>query len=255
MNNLSEIFKGRKALITYLTAGDPNLKNTKDFILAMARGGADLVEIGLPFSDPVAEGPVIEAAMARAINNVKSLDDVFAMAAEVKKESNVGLSIMSYANPIFSYGYVRFFKKCKDIGIKAFIAPDIPFEEQDEVKEYAQKNDVAVISFIAPTSRERIEAISKNAHGFIYLISSLGLTGVRSKITTDIASLVSSIKQYTDVPVAVGFGISTPEQAREISQSADGIIIGSAIVKIIAQYGPDAAEHIENYVKSIRAVL
>jgi tryptophan synthase alpha chain len=255
MNKISDVFKNKKALITYLTAGDPNLEKTKEFILTMAKSGAGLIEIGIPFSDPIAEGEVIQNAMMRALKNNINVDNIFNMVSEVRKETNIPLAFMTYLNPVFSYGYARFFKKCKELGIGGIIIPDMPFEEQDEIKEFAQKNEVSIITLIAPSSKERIAVLAKAAEGFIYLISSLGVTGMRDKITTDIAAIVSQIKAQTQTPVAVGFGISKAQQAKEISQYADGIIIGSAIVKIIAEYAQDAAPKIAGYVSSIKSAI
>jgi tryptophan synthase alpha chain len=255
VNKIQQAFANSKTLITYLTAGDPDLQSTKNFICALAEGGSDIIEIGIPFSDPTAEGPVISAAMERALKNKITLDNIFSMIAEVRKTVSVPLVFMTYLNSVFSYGYLRFFKKCREVGMNAIIVPDMPFEEQDEIKEYVQKYDIANITLIAPTSRERIAELASNAQGFIYLVSSLGLTGMRQKITTDIAGLVKQIKEYAKVPVAVGFGISTPQQAHEIAQAADGVIIGSAIVNIIAKHKENAAEEIVKYVKSIKEAL
>lgn len=255
MNKIQKAFENKKALITYLVAGDPNLDKTKEFILTMVKNGANLIEIGIPFSDPVAEGAVIETAMGRALKNKINLDDIFLMVAQVRKETDIALAFMTYLNPVFSYGYGRFFKRCKELDINAIIIADMPFEEQGEVLEFADKNLVATITLIAPTSKDRISTLAKSAKGFIYLISSLGVTGVRDKITTDIKSIVDHIKTVTQIPVAVGFGISTPQQAKEIAQNSDGVIIGSAIVKIIEQYKEDAVPKIAEYVASIKNVL
>jgi tryptophan synthase alpha chain len=253
VNGISEAFKNKKALIAYLTAGDPSLKDTEEFIIALAQNGADLIEIGIPFSDPIAEGEVIQNAMARALTKKICLDDIFDMAARIKKRTRVPLVFMTYLNPLLSYGYDKFFAKCKETGIGGIIAPDMPFEEQVEVKEYAGKYGIDIISLIAPTSSAgRIETIAKSAKGFIYLVSSLGVTGVRAKITTDIKGMVEKIKKVTDTPVAVGFGISTAEQAGEMTKCADGVIIGSAIVKIIAEHKENAAPKLGKYFSSVK---
>ena len=251
-NKISEIFKNGKALIAYLTAGDPSVIDTEEFIVALAENGADLIEIGIPFSDPVAEGEVIQNAMARALAKKIGLNDIFDMAARVKKRTQVPLTFMTYLNPLLTYGYDNFFKKCKEIGISAIIVPDMPFEEQDEVKEFADNCGIDIITLIAPTSNERIEKIARSAKGFIYLVSSLGVTGVRASITTDIKSMVEKIKKFTDTPVAVGFGISTAEQAKEMTKHADGVIIGSAIVKIIEQHKENAAPKLAQYISPIK---
>ena len=251
-NKISEAFKNKKALIAYLTAGDPSLDKTEEFIVAMAQNGADLIEIGIPFSDPVAEGEVIQNAMKKALSKDIVLDDIFNMVVKIKKKVEVPLVFMTYLNPLFTYGYDKFFKKCKETGISGIITPDMPFEEQEEVKEFADKYDISLITLIAPTSNERIETIAKAAQGFIYLVSSMGVTGVRTKITTDIESIVSKIKKVTDVPVAVGFGISTGQQVKEMIKYADGVIIGSAIVKIIAEHKENSAPKLVEYISEIK---
>ncbi|MDR2425956.1 MAG: tryptophan synthase subunit alpha [Endomicrobium sp.] len=251
-NEISKVFDNKKALITYLTAGDPSLESSEEFIVVLAKNGADLIEIGIPFSDPIAEGEVIQNAMKRALSKKINLDDVFNMVVRIRKRTDIPLTFMTYLNPLLTYGYDNFFKKCKETGISAIIAPDMPFEEQDEVKEFADKYDITIITLIAPTSNERIENIAKSSKGFIYLISSLGVTGVRTKIATDIGWLVSKIKKVTDIPVAVGFGIASGWQAKEIVKYADGVIIGSAIVKIIAEYKENAAPKLAEYILSIR---
>ncbi|MCL2484747.1 MAG: tryptophan synthase subunit alpha [Endomicrobia bacterium] len=252
MNKISEVFKNKKALIIYLTAGDPSLNKTEEFIVALAENGADLIEIGIPFSDPVAEGEVIQNAMARALSKSINLDDIFNMVSNVKKKVSIPLTFMTYLNPLLSYGYDKFFKKCKETGIEAVIVPDMPFEEQKEIKDFTDKYGITIITLIAPTSDERIEKLAKNAEGFIYLVSSLGVTGVRREITTDINAIVSNIKQITGVPVAVGFGISTGKQAKEMIKSADGVIMGSAIVKIIAEHKENATPKIADFILGVK---
>ncbi|MDR0800253.1 MAG: tryptophan synthase subunit alpha [Endomicrobium sp.] len=253
--SIAEIFKNKKVLITYLTAGYPSLDKTENYILTMAEKGADLIEIGIPFSDPVAEGETIQDAMTRALSKKIDLDDIFNVVVNVRKKSNVPLVFMTYLNPLFSYGYEKFFKKCADTGIKGIIVPDMPFEEQDEIKAFTDKFGIVIITLIAPTSKERINTLAKQAEGFIYLVSSLGVTGTRSKITTNIGSIVSEIKRLTDTPVAVGFGISTAEQAKEMAKYADGVIIGSAVIKIIAEYKENAAGKLAEYVSEIKRVI
>ena len=253
--NITEIFKNKKVLITYLTAGDPSLDKTENYILTMAENGADLIEIGIPFSDPVAEGKTIQDAMTRALSKKIDLDDIFNAVVNVRKKSNVPLVFMTYLNPLFSYGYEKFFKKCADTGIKGVIVPDMPFEEQDEIKAFTDKFGIVIITLIAPTSKERINTLARQAKGFVYLVSSLGVTGVRSRITTNIGNIVSEIKKLTDTPVAVGFGISTAEQAKEMAKDADGVIIGSAVVKIIAEYKENAAAKLAEYVSEIKKII
>lgn len=253
MSRIKEAFENKKAFIGFLTAGDPSLDKTEEFIIEMANAGAALIEIGIPFSDPIAEGPVIQEANVRALsaNGGCTTDMVFDMVERVSKKVSVPLVFLTYLNPVYKYGYENFCKKCSETGISGIIIPDMPYEERAEILPASEKYDVDIISLIAPTSKDRIQTIAKEAKGYIYVVSSMGVTGVRSEITTDISHIVEHIRSVTDVPVAIGFGISTPEQAAKYSSQADGVIVGSAIVKIIAQYGGDAAPHVYEYVKKM----
>lgn len=253
-NKLSKVFDtpNKKAFIAFLTAGDPTADCTVEYILEMERAGADLIEIGIPFSDPTAEGVVIQDANIRSLKNGMTTDGAFEIVRRVREKSQIPLAFMTYANPVFHYGYDRFFDRCKKLGVDAIIIPDLPFEEKLEMEKPANARDVALISMIAPTSESRIREIASEAKGFIYVVSSMGVTGVRSEIKTDLGAIVESIRQVTDVPCAIGFGISTPEQARAMAAVSDGAIVGSAIVKIIAQYGDKAAPEIYKYVKSMK---
>lgn len=255
MSKIAEAFQNKKAFITYLMAGDPNLPQSAENILAAQEAGADLIEIGIPFSDPIAEGPVVENASVRALNAGIRLNHVFDMVAGLKEKIYVPLVFMTYLNPVFVYGYDRFFAKCQEIGISGIIIPDLPFEEQAEVKEVANQYGVAVITLVAPTSKDRIKAIAKEAEGFIYLVSSMGVTGVRSEITTDIPSMVAAIRSVSDIPVAVGFGINQPSQVATISQQADGVIVGSGIVRLVEKHGNQAKSYIYDYVHEMQAAL
>lgn len=245
--------KGQKAFIAFLTAGDPDADSTVQFILEMERAGADLIEIGIPFSDPTAEGEVIQEANIRALRGGMTTDGVFEIVKRVRECSRVPLVFMTYLNPVFHYGYNRFFAKCEQYGVDGIIIPDLPYEEREEVNVPAQEHHVTLISMIAPTSRERIRTIAAQAQGFLYVVSSMGVTGVRSEIQTDLASMVDSIRQVTSVPCTVGFGISTPEQAAQMSAISDGCIVGSAIVKLIGRYGRDAGKALGEYVASMKA--
>ena len=255
MSNISKAFKNGKAFIGFITGGDPSIEKTREFVLEMVRAGTDLIEIGIPFSDPIAEGPVIQEANSRALTAGTTVEKLFTLVAELRKETDTPIVFLTYANPVFRYGYDAFFKRCGDTGIDGIIIPDLPFEEQLPVREASSKYGVDLISLIAPTSEARIKEIAKTASGFIYLVSSMGVTGTRSEITTDIASITAAIKSVTSTPVAIGFGIHTPAQAAEMAHIADGVIVGSAIVKIIAQYGENAAPHIYNYVKEIKSAV
>ncbi len=255
MNKIKDAFSHGKAFIGFLTAGDPTLETTERLIPAIAQAGADLIEIGIPFSDPVAEGPTIQEADRRALESGATTDRIFEMVKRVTESVTVPLVFMTYINPIFTYGAERFVKECKSCGISGLIVPDLPFEEKEELLPICRECGVTLISMIAPTSHERIARIAGQAEGFVYCVSSLGVTGVRSRITTDIGDMVALVKSAADIPCAVGFGISTPEQARAIAGKADGVIVGSAIVKIIAQYGTDSAAPVTEYVKSMKQAI
>ncbi|WP_310601610.1 tryptophan synthase subunit alpha [Anaerosporobacter sp.] len=251
MSRIKSAFENKKAFIGFLTAGDPSLDKTEEFILEMERAGASLVEIGIPFSDPIAEGPVIQEANIRALSAGCTTDKVFDMVVSLRKKTNIPLVFLTYLNPIYKYGSERFCKRCKEVGIDGLVIPDMPFEEKGELADIAAQYDLELVSLIAPTSASRIEMIAKEAQGFIYVVSSMGVTGVRSDIKTNVPEIVGSIRKVTDTPVAIGFGIHTKEQVQEYFKEADGAIVGSAIVKIIAQYGEDAAEKIYEYVSEL----
>ena len=255
MSRISDAFLNKKAFVAYLMAGDPDLVTSAEYILTAQDAGADLIEIGIPFSDPVAEGEVIETAGLRALAAGTRLDGVFDMVASIKDQMRIPMVFMTYLNPVYVYGYERFFARCADIGICGIIIPDMPFEEQEEAKEIAKKYGVEVVTLVAPTSQERIKEIACNAEGFIYLVSSLGVTGVRSEIATDLSSIVAEIRKFTDIPVAIGFGISTPEQAEHYATVADGVIVGSAIVSIIARHGVNAHQNLHEYIHAMKSVL
>ncbi|MCQ2543764.1 MAG: tryptophan synthase subunit alpha [Lachnospiraceae bacterium] len=250
MSKISEAFKN-KAFIPFITCGDPDLDTTKAIVKEMVANGASLIELGIPFSDPTAEGPVIQGANIRALSGGVTTDKIFDFVRDLRKEITIPLVFMTYANVVFSYGAEKFISTCKEIGIDGLILPDLPFEEKEEFDDICNSNDVDLISFIAPTSENRIAMIAKEAKGFIYVVSSLGVTGTRSEIKTDLDAIVSTIKQYTDVPCSVGFGISTPEQAAKISKFSDGVIVGSAIIKIVEKYGKEAPKYVGEYVKSM----
>ena len=250
---IAEAFK-KKAFIPFITAGDQGIDTTEKYIRTMAKAGASLIEIGIPFSDPVAEGPVIQAASERALSTGVTTDDIFDMVKRLRTGTEpltMPLMFMTYLNPIYVYGVESFMTRCEEVGIQGVIVPDCPLEEKQELSHQAKAHGVAVISLIAPTSEQRIEEIASQAEGFVYCVSSLGVTGMRSDIKTDIASIVQQIRQYTDVPVAVGFGISTPEQAKAMAAVSDGAIVGSAIVKQIGEWGPNGEQQLYKYVCSM----
>ena len=251
MNRISNAFENKKAFIPFITAGDPNLEKTEEFILEMEKAGAALVEIGIPFSDPIAEGPVIQDANIRSLSGGCTTDKIFEMVKSLRTKTDIPLVFMGYANSLYKYGYDKFCAKCQEVGIDGLIIPDIPYEEKDELAPIAEKYGMYLISMIAPTSEKRIRMIAKEASGFVYCVSSLGVTGTRSSITTDIGAMVKLVKEENDIPCAVGFGISTPEQAAKMCQSADGAIVGSAIVKLCEKYGRDCVPYVAEYVKSM----
>ena len=252
MSKIANAFENGKAFIGFLTAGDPTVEKTVEYILAMEEAGCDLIEIGIPFSDPMAEGVVIQDANVRALKHNTTTDDVFDIVRVVRAKTDIPLVFLTYINPVFFYGYERFFKRCSELGVDGIISPDLPYEEKGEIAEIARKNDVDVISLIAPTSKERIQKIAADASGFIYIVSSLGVTGMRSEIKTDLNSIIGDIRDVCDLPLAVGFGINTPEQSRDIAKIVDGVIVGSAIVKIIEEHGENAAEPLKEYVSSMK---
>ena len=252
MSKIANAFKNGKAFIGFLTAGDPTCEKTVEYILAMEEAGCDLIEIGIPFSDPMAEGVVIQDANVRALKHNTTTDDVFEIIRQVRAKSDVPLVFLTYINPVFFYGYEKFFKKCAELGVDGIISPDLPYEEKGEIDEIAKQNGVDVISLIAPTSKERIQKIASDASGFIYVVSSLGVTGMRSEIKTDLNAILGDIRDVTDLPLAVGFGINTPEQASQIAKIADGVIVGSAIVKIIEEHGENAKDALMDYVSSMK---
>jgi len=255
MSKIANAFKNGKAFIPFITCGDPDLETTAKVVREAVKNGADLVELGIPFSDPTAEGPVIQGANLRALNGGVTTDKVFDLVRELRKDVTVPMVFMTYANVVFSYGSERFISTCKEIGIDGLILPDLPFEEKEEFLPLCKQYDVDLISLIAPTSENRIAMIAKEAEGFIYLVSSLGVTGIRSEIKTDLESIVEVIRANTDTPCAIGFGISTPEQAAKMAGISDGAIVGSAIIKILAQYGKDAAPYVGEYVKSMKDAI
>lgn len=255
MSRVEKVFAKGKAFIPFITAGDPSLEVTEELIVKMAKAGADIIEIGIPFSDPVAEGIVIQQADERALKAGTTTDKIFQMVERVREKTYVPLAFMTYINPIYTYGSERFIKNCFRYGIDAVIVPDLPFEEKDEIKPFCDKYEVDLISLIAPSSHERIKMIAKEAKGFVYCVSSMGVTGVRNEITTNISEMVKLVKEVKDIPCAIGFGISTPEQAMEMAQYADGVIVGSAIVKMVAEYGNDCVEPVCEYVKKMKAAI
>lgn len=255
MSRIAAAFTDGKAFIPFITCGYPNLATTQAAVRQAVANGADLVELGIPFSDPTAEGPVIQNANLQALRGGITTDKVFEMVAELRSEVTVPLVFMTYANVVFSYGAQRFIGRCREVGVDGLILPDLPYEEKAEFAQICIENEVALVSLIAPTSNQRVALIAAEAEGFIYVVSSLGVTGTREQITTDLGAIVKVIRDHTCVPCAIGFGISTPAQARQLAQVGDGVIVGSAIIKLLDKYGEDAPEHIGKYVKSMKEAL
>lgn len=256
MSKITERLKSTgKAFVPFITGGDPDLDTTLKLILAMQEAGADVIEVGIPFSDPIAEGSVIQEADLRALEGGTTTDKLFDALKTIKNDVKIPLVFMTYANVIFKYGSAKFMERCVECGISGIIVPDCPYEEREEFCHYCEKNGIDYIPLIAPTSKGRIKDIAKSANGFVYVVSSLGVTGVREDITTDLKSMIDLAKEANDIPAIVGFGISTPEKAAEICKVADGAIVGSAIVKIIAEHGKDSITPVYDFVKSMKTAI
>ncbi len=253
MSNIAKAFDRGKAFIAFITCGDPDLETTAACVRAAVRGGADLIELGIPFSDPTAEGPVIQAANERALKGGVTTDSIFELVKALHRDVSVPMVFMTYANVVYSYGIERFCDRCAEAGIDGMILPDVPYEEKEEFAPACRARGLSFISLIAPTSENRVAMIAREAEGFLYIVSSMGVTGVRSEITTDIGAMVRLVRENTSIPCAVGFGISTPAQAKRMADLSDGAIVGSAIVRLIAERGKDAPERVYEYVRSMKA--
>ena len=249
-------FERGKAFIPFITCGDPSLDVTEELVYAMEEAGADLIELGIPFSDPTAEGPVIQSANVRALSGGVTTDKIFDMAGRIRKNTDIPMVFMTYANVVFSYGTDRFLDAAREIGMNGLILPDVPFEEKEEFCAPCREHDMSLISLIAPTSNERIKRIAKDAEGFLYCVSSLGVTGTRSSITTDVGAMIKLVREANpEIPAAIGFGISDPATAGKMAEAADGVIVGSAIVKIIAEYGNKSVKEVADFVKSMKDAI
>ena len=254
MSNIKNAFKN-KALIGFVMAGDPDIGTTKEIIISMANAGADMIELGIPFSDPIAESVVIQSANLRALKSETYLPRIFEMIREVRKTTDISIVFHTYINPVFNFGYEEFFKMCNETKVDGVVIPDLPYEEKQEIKEYADKNGVDIISFVVPTDEERIKMISKQASGFVYFVPSIGATKAMEGHTKELTDVIELLKQTTEIPVAIGFGINTVQQAEFFSKMADGIIIGNAIVKLVEKYQKDSASHVYDYIKSLKNVM
>ncbi|MDR0531920.1 MAG: tryptophan synthase subunit alpha [Oscillospiraceae bacterium] len=255
MSKIANAFDHGKAFIGFVTGGDPTLELSEQYILAMARAGADLIEIGIPFSDPIAEGATIQEANLRALRAGSTVEKIFGLAGRARAQIQTPLVFLTYLNPVYRYGYEAFFARCAAVGVDGIIIPDLPFEEQGELRDICAANGVDLISLIAPTSKQRIAEIARCATGFLYAVSSMGVTGVRSELNSGLPGMIQLAKATAKIPVAVGFGVSSPAQAKAIAQYADGVIVGSAIVKLVEQYGEAAEPHIDRYVREMKQAI
>lgn len=254
MSRITDAFK-EKAFVAFITGGDPDLETSEKLILAMAESGADVIEIGIPFSDPIAEGPVIQAADERALLQGCTTDKLFDMVKRLREKTQIPLLFMTYLNPVYTYGREAFLKRCRESGLDGLIVPDMPFEEKGEMEELCRNYGVDLISMVSPTSEHRIAMIAKEAKGFVYCVSSLGVTGVRGELGGNIGEMIEKVRRVTTVPCAIGFGVSTPEQARRMASLGDGVIVGSAIVKIVEQHGRDSVKPVSDYIREMKAAI
>ncbi len=263
MNRIDAKFKklrkaGEKAFIAYITAGDPALGVTKKLVPALEGSGVDIIELGIPFSDPLADGPTIQAASQRALKNKVNLQRIFRLVRSLREKTEIPIAFMTYYNPVLKYGLARFIRDCKTNGVDGVIVPDLPFEEARDLIRFSRRAGVATINLATPTStRKRIKGLIKNSTGFIYYVSLTGVTGARSNLPEEIASKVRSIKSMTDKPLCVGFGVSTPAQAEAMARVADGVIVGSAMIKVIeASLGKgDLVDRVSGFAKRLSKAI
>ena len=251
MSKIKNAFAGGKAFIPFITCGDPDLETTAACVREMVKSGATLIELGIPFSDPTAEGVVIQEANLRALSGGTTTDKVFELVKDLRRDVKIPLVFMTYANVVFGYGAEKFISTCAAIGIDGLILPDVPFEEKGEFLPLCRKYGVDLISMVAPTSENRIAEIAREAEGFLYIVSSLGVTGTRNEIVTDLAPIIKIVRENTDIPCAIGFGISTPAQAKKMASLSDGAIVGSAIIKILAAHGKNSPQKVGEFVKQM----
>lgn len=256
-NRIDSVFaalqrEGRKAFIPYITAGDPTCARTVELVCRFAEAGADIVELGVPFSDPLADGKTNQEAAERALKNNVSLADVLQCVRAIRATCAIPIVFFTYVNPVFQYGYERFARDAADAGVDGVLALDMPPEEADELAPHLAAAGVRMIFLVAPTSDEaRIQAIAQRASGFIYYVSRTGVTGERTEMEKDIATHIACIRRYSSVPIAVGFGISTPAHVADIAQYADGVIVGSALVRRIGE-GGDSNEMVDTVTACVK---
>lgn len=247
--------KKEKALVTFVTAGDPDLGTTEKLVLSMLESGADFVELGVPFSDPIAEGPVIQKASRRALDGGTTMGKIFGLVKRLREKTDEPLLFMMYLNTIYRFGTDRFFRLCAETGVDGVIVPDMPYEEREEIQGAADANGVFSIRLVAPTSHGRVKMIADGAKGFLYCVSSTGVTGTRGSFATNFGEFFGAIKKYAKIPCCVGFGISDPEQAKKMASYCDGAIVGSAIVKIVEREGTNAAPEVARFVRSLKDAI
>nr|WP_307991939.1 tryptophan synthase subunit alpha [uncultured Niameybacter sp.] len=260
MNRIDKQFiqlkeEGKKAFIPFITAGDPHLEATKKFIQVLDECGSHIIELGIPFSDPIADGETIQNANVRALKNPIDLDRIFNLVEEVRPTTKAALVFLIYSNMIFHYKPANFFRRCEEVGIDGVIVPDMPIEEIEEFESVAKEYNIHMIRLIAPTSTDRVASIANGAKGFLYCVSSLGVTGTRRELTTDFDEMFSEIQEVATIPTAIGFGITTPKQVRQIKNYTDGVIVGSALVKLIEEKGEAATKDIKGFVEQMIAEL
>ncbi len=255
MNKLTEAFNNKKAVIGFMTAGDPTFELSIKNILAIAEGGADIIEIGIPFSDPIAEGPVIQTANVRSLGNGMRTDRIFELVEEVRKTVDTPILLITYLNPVFKYGYEAFFAECARVGIDGIFIPDMPFEERPEIAGFAKQHGVTIIPLIAPAEEARIKAIAESAEGYIYVASAMSEAGLTDESKAELKETIDTTKKYTDLPVAVWFGIHTPKEAKRVAEIADGVIVESAAVELVTKHGAKAAPYIAEFIEQMKVAL
>jgi len=249
--------EGQKALITYITAGDPSVEDTEELVYSLEKVGADIIELGIPYSDPLADGPVIQRAAQRALENNINIDDIFEMVKRIRKNTEVPLAFLLYYNSILRYGIDKFIKNCKESGMDGLIIADLPLEERVDFKSALIDTGVDLIPLVAPTSNERIKSIVEGSSGFIYCVSSLGVTGTRSSFSENIGEFLGTVAKYTDVPRAIGFGISSPDAIKQLKGYSEGVIVGSAIIKKIEEGIKDGTHvlKVEEFVETLKKAV
>lgn len=261
MNRIAKKFQelksqNEKALITFVTAGDPNLNATEDLVLALASNGADIIELGIPFSDPLADGPIIQKASQRALKAGTNVSKILGLVAQLRQKTEVPLVLMTYVNPLYSFGLEEFVKEAAKVGVDGLIIPDLPFEERDLIERLMFDYGLALIPLIAPTTpKDRIKEIIRLAQGFVYCVSVTGVTGIRGNVSNNVEAFLNTVVSNSNLPVAVGFGISTPEQGTRMAEVCDGVIVGSALVKLIEENGPEAERVLIPLVQSFKSAL